>query len=143
MALDVVTLTCDRPDVVGRSRSPWESAALARQLVHDGVVKVTTADGPAEAGVPHAAPLAPSAVAVAPGPTHGQMCKHTGQGRLISTPLLWGLVLSNDCLCCTVRVDLVTTVQDLLARRRAAVDMVPFDRILIEASGLASPGPAV
>jgi len=51
--------------------------------------------------------------------------------------------LSNGCLCCTVRGDLVTTVQDLLARRRAAVDMVPFERILIEASGLASPGPAV
>jgi G3E family GTPase len=51
--------------------------------------------------------------------------------------------LSNGCLCCTVRGDLVTTVQDLLARRRAAVDTVPFERILIEASGLASPGPAV
>src|SRR5262250_1499510 len=51
--------------------------------------------------------------------------------------------LSNGCLCCTVRGDLVTTVQDLLARRRAAVDLVPFERILIEASGLASPGPAV
>ena len=51
--------------------------------------------------------------------------------------------LSNGCLCCTVRGDLVTTMQDLLDRRRAAVDMVPFERILIEASGLASPGPAV
>src|SRR5262245_11647002 len=51
--------------------------------------------------------------------------------------------LSNGCLCCTVRGDLVTTVHDLLARRREAVETVPFDRILIEASGLASPGPAV
>ena len=51
--------------------------------------------------------------------------------------------LSNGCLCCTVREDLVTTVHDLLARRREAVETVPFDRILIEASGLASPGPAV
>ena len=51
--------------------------------------------------------------------------------------------LSNGCLCCTVRGDLVTTVQALLARRREAVEMVPFERILIEASGLASPGPAV
>jgi G3E family GTPase len=51
--------------------------------------------------------------------------------------------LSNGCLCCTVRGDLVTTVHDLLARRREAAEAVPFDRILIEASGLASPGPAV
>jgi transposase len=35
----VVKLACERPDVVGRSLSPWESAELARQLVHDGVVE--------------------------------------------------------------------------------------------------------
>ena len=51
--------------------------------------------------------------------------------------------LSNGCLCCTVRGDLVTTLHALLARRREAVETVPFDRLLIEASGLASPGPAV
>lgn len=51
--------------------------------------------------------------------------------------------LSNGCLCCTVRSDLVTTVHELLARRRDAGADVPFDRIVIEASGLASPGPAV
>jgi G3E family GTPase len=51
--------------------------------------------------------------------------------------------LSNGCLCCTVREDLVSTVHALLARRREAVETAPFDRILIEASGLASPGPAV
>ncbi len=51
--------------------------------------------------------------------------------------------LSNGCLCCTVRGDLVTTLHALLARRREAVEMAPFDRLLIEASGLASPGPAV
>jgi len=35
----VVKLACERPDVVGRSLSQWESAALARQLVRDGVVE--------------------------------------------------------------------------------------------------------
>jgi hypothetical protein len=34
----VVKLACERPDVVGRSLSQWESAELARQLVHDGGV---------------------------------------------------------------------------------------------------------
>jgi G3E family GTPase len=51
--------------------------------------------------------------------------------------------LSNGCLCCTVRGDLAETLHSLLVRRRQAVGAAPFERILIEASGLASPGPAV
>lgn len=51
--------------------------------------------------------------------------------------------LSNGCLCCTVREDLATTVNDLLARRQQSGESAPFERILVEASGLASPGPAV
>lgn len=38
MALYVVKLACERPDVVGRSLAQWDSVELARQLVHDGVV---------------------------------------------------------------------------------------------------------
>ncbi len=37
-ALYVGKLACARPDVVGRSLSPWDSAELARQLVRHGVV---------------------------------------------------------------------------------------------------------
>lgn len=51
--------------------------------------------------------------------------------------------LSNGCLCCTVQDDLAATLHALLKRRRDAVGEKPFERILIEASGLASPGPAV
>ena len=38
VALYVVKIACERPDVVGRSLSQWDSAELARQLVRDGVV---------------------------------------------------------------------------------------------------------
>jgi transposase len=38
VALYVVKLACERPDVVGRSLSQWDSAELARQLVRNGVV---------------------------------------------------------------------------------------------------------
>jgi hypothetical protein len=38
VALSVVTLACGRPDVVGRSWSPWDRAELARPLVRAGVV---------------------------------------------------------------------------------------------------------
>lgn len=51
--------------------------------------------------------------------------------------------LSNGCLCCTVQGDLADTLRQLLERRRRAVDAKPFERILIEASGLASPGPVL
>jgi len=45
--------------------------------------------------------------------------------------------LSNGCVCCTVRGDLVRTVRELLAKRGI------FDCIVIETTGVASPGPVV
>jgi hypothetical protein len=39
VALYVVKLACERPDVLGRSLSQWDSTELARQLVRDGVVE--------------------------------------------------------------------------------------------------------
>jgi G3E family GTPase len=51
--------------------------------------------------------------------------------------------LRNGCLCCTVQGDLADTLRQLLGRRRQTVDAQPFARIVIEASGLASPGPVL
>ena len=51
--------------------------------------------------------------------------------------------LSNGCLCCTVQGDLADTLRQLLGRRRQTIDAQPFERIVIEASGLASPGPVL
>jgi G3E family GTPase len=51
--------------------------------------------------------------------------------------------LSNGCLCCTVQGDLADTLRQLLVRRRQTADAKPFEHILIEASGLASPGPVL
>jgi G3E family GTPase len=51
--------------------------------------------------------------------------------------------LSNGCLCCTVQDDLAATLHTLLKRRHDAGEAASFRRILIEASGLASPGPIV
>ncbi len=50
------------------------------------------------------------------------------------------VVLENGCLCCTVRSDLVGTLNDLYHSRRAG--RIPFfDNVMIETSGLAEPGP--
>jgi hypothetical protein len=37
--LYVVNLICDRPDVIGRLLSPWDSARLARQWEKDAIVQ--------------------------------------------------------------------------------------------------------
>jgi G3E family GTPase len=52
------------------------------------------------------------------------------------------VTLANGCLCCRVESDLVLTLQDLLARR-AAGSVPPFDRVIIETSGLADPAPVL
>jgi G3E family GTPase len=48
--------------------------------------------------------------------------------------------LSNGCLCCNVRSDLTLTLGDL-AVRRAQGTLPPFERVVIETSGLADPAP--
>jgi G3E family GTPase len=52
------------------------------------------------------------------------------------------LLLEGGCVCCTVRGDLVRTAGDLLARRAAGA-ITPFERIVIETTGLADPAPIV
>ncbi len=48
--------------------------------------------------------------------------------------------LSTGCLCCKVRGDLVATLADLVVRRERG-ELMPFERIVIETSGLADPAP--
>jgi G3E family GTPase len=48
--------------------------------------------------------------------------------------------LSNGCLCCNVRSDLTLTLGDLAARR-ASGSVPPFERVVIETTGLADPAP--
>jgi G3E family GTPase len=47
--------------------------------------------------------------------------------------------MNNGCLCCTVRGDLVRILGELGAKRRAG--QLKFDRVIIETTGLANPGP--
>jgi G3E family GTPase len=47
--------------------------------------------------------------------------------------------MSNGCVCCTIREDLRTTLSDLAEKRRKGE--LQFDRVVIETTGLADPGP--
>jgi len=47
--------------------------------------------------------------------------------------------LNNGCVCCSIREDLRTTLSDLAQKRRKGE--LDFDRVVIETTGLADPGP--
>jgi G3E family GTPase len=47
--------------------------------------------------------------------------------------------LNNGCVCCSIREDLRTTLSDLAAKKRKGE--LSFDRVVIETTGLADPGP--
>ena len=47
--------------------------------------------------------------------------------------------MSNGCICCTIREDLRATLQSLAAKKRKGE--LKFDRVIIETTGLADPGP--
>lgn len=51
-------------------------------------------------------------------------------------------LLSNGCLCCTVRTDLQETLVDLFTRRRRG-EIADFDRVVVETTGLADPAPVI
>src|SRR5215207_2858856 len=50
------------------------------------------------------------------------------------------ILLAAGCVCCTVRGDLIATLEDLL-RRRDNGRMTPFRRVIVETTGLADPAP--
>ncbi len=47
--------------------------------------------------------------------------------------------MSNGCVCCTIREDLRATLQLLAAKKRKG--LLHFERVIIETTGLADPGP--
>src|SRR5690606_14758480 len=50
------------------------------------------------------------------------------------------VLLDSGCICCSVRDGLAATLRDLLRRARDGA-MPPLQRIVIETTGLADPGP--
>ena len=51
-------------------------------------------------------------------------------------------LLSNGCLCCTVRTDLQETLRELFVKRRSG-EVIDFDRVFVETTGLADPAPVL
>ena len=61
---------------------------------------------------------------------------------LIETSDETDVTLMGGCLCCTVKGDLIDTMQRLHIRRRTG-DVQPFERLVIETTGLADPAPVL
>ena len=61
---------------------------------------------------------------------------------LVSSAVETTLLMENGCLCCSLRGDIVDTVQSLFANVRRG-EAPPFTRILIETTGLADPVPII
>ena len=51
-------------------------------------------------------------------------------------------LLSNGCLCCSVRTDLQETLRELFVKRRSG-EVIDFDRVFVETTGLADPAPVL
>jgi G3E family GTPase len=62
----------------------------------------------------------------------GAVLSESARGMTMAT-------LSNGCVCCSLTDDLVTTVEELVALR-ADAGQKPFERIVLECSGLSRPG---
>src|SRR5512142_2897774 len=52
------------------------------------------------------------------------------------------MLLNNGCLCCVLRGDLQETLRDLFVKRRNG-DVIDFERVVIETTGLADPAPVM
>jgi G3E family GTPase len=52
------------------------------------------------------------------------------------------VLMESGCLCCTIRGDLRETLRDLRLRRQSGA-IIPFDRVVVETTGLADPAPII
>jgi G3E family GTPase len=62
--------------------------------------------------------------------------------QLVSTSSEQMTLLGNGCLCCTVRTDLQETLREMFIKRRAG-EVIDFDRVFVETTGLADPVPVL
>jgi G3E family GTPase len=62
--------------------------------------------------------------------------------ELVETSSEQMMLLNNGCLCCVLRGDLQETLRDLFIKRRNG-EIIDFDRVVIETTGLADPAPVM
>jgi len=63
-------------------------------------------------------------------------------GDLVQVSSEQMMLLNNGCLCCVLRGDLQETLRDLFVKRRTG-EIIDFDRVVVETTGLADPAPVM
>ncbi|HYH43134.1 MAG TPA: GTP-binding protein [Burkholderiales bacterium] len=63
-------------------------------------------------------------------------------GDLVQVSTEQMMLLNNGCLCCVLRGDLQETLRDLFVKRRTG-EIIDFDRVVVETTGLADPAPVM
>lgn len=61
---------------------------------------------------------------------------------LVQTSSEQMMLLNSGCLCCTLRSDLQETLRDLFVKRRNG-EVISFERVVVETTGLADPAPVL
>src|SRR6185369_18076453 len=52
------------------------------------------------------------------------------------------MLLNSGCLCCTLRTDLQETLRELFVKRRNG-EVIGFERVIVETTGIADPAPVM
>ncbi len=91
VAIHVVRLACERPDMLSRSLSQWDCHELARQLIAEGIVEENIGlDRTADSGHASIEALAPASVAVPQTPSGRRLLCHRRRADLTSIPVTSG-----------------------------------------------------
>jgi G3E family GTPase len=61
---------------------------------------------------------------------------------LVETSSEQMMLLNNGCLCCTLRTDLQETLRELFVKRRNG-EVIGFERVIVETTGIADPAPVM
>ena len=61
---------------------------------------------------------------------------------LVETSSEQMMLLNNGCLCCTLRSDLQETLRELFVKRRNG-EIIDFERVIVETTGIADPAPVM
>ena len=61
---------------------------------------------------------------------------------LVETSSEQMMLLNSGCLCCTLRTDLQETLAELFVKRRNG-EVIGFERVIVETTGIADPAPVM
>jgi G3E family GTPase len=133
--------TVCRPHLVGLKRRSTDRVATSNTTMSEGLIPATILTGFLGSGK---TTLLKRVLTEAHGQKIAVVENEFGEENIDNEILVADtreqiIQLSNGCVCCTIREDLRSTLAELATKRRKGE--LDFDRVVIETTGLADPGP--